>query len=88
MHIVMDEAPERVQSRLARTCRMLKQHHQIDINRWRLNPQKNGIEALPSPRTDDEGRAFAGSQRQIQLYVNRYADKLNTAIIEQNDRHC
>lgn len=39
---------------------------------------------MPSPsgeaRTDDLGRAFAGSQLQIQLYVNRRPEELNTAI--------
>ena len=32
-------------------------------------------------RTDVRGRAYAGSQLQIQIYVNRLQEKLNTAIL-------
>lgn len=32
-------------------------------------------------RTDDRGRAFAGSQLQIQIYVNRRASDLDRAIL-------
>ena len=32
-------------------------------------------------RTDSQGRAYAGSQLQIQIYVNRLQKKLNTAIL-------
>lgn len=33
-----------------------------------------------STQTDSYGRAFAGSQLQIQTYVNRRRDELNTAL--------
>ncbi len=33
-------------------------------------------------RTDEHGRAFKGSQRQIQIYVNRYADELSQSMID------
>ena len=36
----------------------------------------------PEARTDPFGPARAGSQLQIQLYVNRFAEELNTAVLE------
>lgn len=35
-----------------------------------------------NPRIDSSGRAFAGSQRQIQTYVNQFPGKLDAAIAE------
>jgi hypothetical protein len=37
---------------------------------------------MPRSRTDAQGCAFAGSQRQVQLYVNRHPDRLNVAIVQ------
>lgn len=36
---------------------------------------------MGSPRTAADGSALAGSQRQIQLFVNQYPDQLNQAIL-------
>ena len=33
-----------------------------------------------SARTDSTGRAYAGSQRQIQAYVNEFPDQLSSAV--------
>lgn len=38
--------------------------------------------ARPRKRTDQLGRAFAGSRLQVQLYVNRRREELNSAISE------
>jgi hypothetical protein len=35
-----------------------------------------------SPRVDDQGRAYAGSQLHIQIYVNRRREELNRAILD------
>jgi hypothetical protein len=40
---------------------------------------KNG--GMGNPRVDQVGRAYKGSQRQVQTWVNDYADDLNRAII-------
>jgi len=45
----------------------------IKTREWTLN--------VNARRTDQSGRAFKGSQLQIQTYVNRYPDVLNGAII-------
>jgi len=34
------------------------------------------------PRCDNDGKAFAGSQRQIQCYVNEHPSVLNQAITD------
>jgi hypothetical protein len=52
----------------------------LEIKLWRLNRHGNGIEPIPGPRTDEQGRAYAGSQRQVQLYVNRHPEVLNQTI--------
>src|SRR5215213_5958570 len=36
---------------------------------------------LSKARTDEHGRAFAGSQLQIQIYVNRYQHELTQAVV-------
>src|SRR5438105_3037046 len=36
---------------------------------------------LSKARADEQGRAFAGSQLQIQIYVNRYPHELTQAVI-------
>jgi hypothetical protein len=82
LHIVVDEAPTRMRLRLVRTCRALRDHHRLAVGLWRLNRSRDGIEPLSVPRTDEQGRAFAGSQRQIQIYVNRHTERLNRAICE------
>lgn len=82
LHIVVDDAPQRMQLRLVRTCYTLRRHHQLTIRVWRLNSRRDGIEPIPGPRTDVDGKAYAGSQRQIQLYVNRYQERLDNAICD------
>ncbi len=35
-----------------------------------------------TPRVDDLGRAYAGSQRQIQIYVNRRSEQLSQKVFK------
>jgi hypothetical protein len=43
--------------------------------------RKGGLRMKRRPRTDEAGAAFHGSQRQIQLYVNKHSDKLSREVI-------
>lgn len=37
LHIVVDEAPKRMQLRLVRTCHALRKHHRLHLQLWRLS---------------------------------------------------